>query len=42
MKIGPAQPSWRFKLGAILLVGLALYSGWQSIRYYDIGVFARR
>lgn len=42
MKTGSTQPSWRFKIGAILLVGLALYSGWQSIHYYDIGVFARR
>jgi len=42
MKTGLVKPSWRFKIGAILLVGLALYSGWQSIRYYDIGNFTRR
>lgn len=42
MKTGTAQLSWRFKIGAILLVSLAIYSGWQSIRYYDIGVFIRR
>lgn len=42
MKPNPAQPSWRFTIGAILLVGLALYSGWQSVRYYDLGVFIRR
>lgn len=42
METSPAQPHWRFKIGAILLVGLALYSGWQSVRYYDISIFTRR
>jgi hypothetical protein len=42
MKIESTQPTWRFKIGAILLAGLALYSGWQSIRYYNLGVFTRR
>ena len=42
MEIRPEKLSWRFKFGAILLVSLALYSGWQSIRYYDIGIFTHR
>lgn len=42
MKTSPVQTPWRFQIGAILLVGLALYSGWQSVRYYDIRVFTRR
>lgn len=42
MEAGPVKLSWRFKLGAFLLVGLALYSGWQSTKYYDISDFIRR
>jgi hypothetical protein len=42
METGPVNTSWRFKLGALLLIGLALYSGWQSVKYYDIGNFIRR
>mgnify|MGYP000415726259 CR=1 FL=1 len=42
MKNGPLRPSWRFVLGAALLVVLALYSGFQSLQYYDISVFIRR
>lgn len=36
------KPSWRFILGLILLILLALYSGWQSLRYYDITIVTRR
>ncbi len=36
------QPSRRFVLGLLLLILLALYSGWQSLRYYDITIFTRR
>ena len=42
MKTGPERPSWRFKIGAILLVVLALYTGWQSIQYYDASLLIRR
>jgi len=42
METGPVKLPLRFKLGAFLLVGLALYSGWQSARYYDIGNFTHR
>lgn len=34
--------SWRFVLGTILLAALAVYSGWQSMHYYDINIFIRR
>lgn len=36
------KPSWRFVLGLVLLILLALYSGWQSLRYYDITLVTRR
>lgn len=42
METAPVKLPWRFKLGALLLVGLALYSGWQSVKYYDIGDLIRR
>jgi hypothetical protein len=36
------RPSGRFILGLVLLILLALYSGWQSLRYYDITIVSRR
>jgi hypothetical protein len=38
----PVHLSWRFKIGALLLVGFALYSSLQAFIKYDIRDFIER
>lgn len=32
-----SRQRWRYALGAALLAALALFSAWQSMRYYEVG-----